>query len=72
MTDNSSRGNEIIFKGFHEMAIIFNDRQAWWGSDLLFEVLRSGDKNCCPDLKIIKELRCSIVGHKGPFVYWLL
>ena len=23
MTDNFSRGNEIIFKGLHEMAIIF-------------------------------------------------
>ena len=45
MTDNFSRGNEINFKGLHEMAIIFNDRQAWWSSELLFEVLRSGDKN---------------------------
>ena len=34
-----------------------------------FEVLISGDKNCCPDLKFIKELRCSIVGYKGPFEY---
>lgn len=61
MTDNSSRGNESNFKGLHEMAIIFNDRQAWWGSDLLFEVLRSGDKNCRPYLKFITELWCSML-----------
>jgi len=35
----------------------------------LFEVLRRGTLNCCPNLKFIKELRCSIVVYKGPFVY---
>ena len=27
------------------------------------------DKNCCPNLKFIKKLWCSIDCYKGPFLY---
>ena len=34
----------VYLKGLHEMAIIFNDRQAWWGSDLYLKCWDGGTR----------------------------